>query len=311
MPRKKLPQILVVEYNDKDFAVIKQRFSSEFHLLRATTADEALQLVVGNVPEAILLSLELPETSGLEVLREIKANPSRSHIPVVMLSQEDDVITKMEAFNGGAIDYITKPFVTDEFRARVLAQIQQFQKQYYANPLSGLPGNVVIEIEIKKRIESDQPFTIFHVDLSEFKAFNDKYGYDRGDEALLLTRGVLLEAREAKGHEADFIGHIGGDDFIYLAECHECEELCQHIIDEFDGLIPSLYNKDDREQGHITSKNRKGEEETFPIMSIGLAGVTNKHKRIDDYREVSSLLSQVKKKVKQARKSVYHIDKRK
>lgn len=310
MSRMTYPQVLVIEDVDQDFLLFQQTLGSDNEVTRARSGEEALKILLSNLPEVILLSVELPEPHGLEVLHEIKNEPSCSHIPVIMTSSEDDIISKMEAFNGGAVDYILKPFVPAEFRARLQAHIRQFQRQYYANPLSGLPGNVVIEVEIQDRVTSKEPFTIFHVDLSQFKAFNDKYGYDRGDEALILTRNILLAAKESHGDDGDFIGHIGGDDFIYISSAHDCTGLCEEIISVFDKKILELYDPKDRKKKGIEATNRRGEKEKFPVMTIGLAGVTNEKRKILDYREVATLLSQVKYKVKQNNHSSFYVDQR-
>ena len=179
-----------------------------------------------------------------------------------------------------------------------------------ANPLTHLPGNNVIREEVENRIRDDKKFVVVHTDLDNFKAFNDKYGLMKGDEAIILNCQILQEALKEKGNPDDFVGHEGGDDFVLVTTPDKDTSITNYIIQEFDKRARVLYGDDDLNRGHIIAKGRDGKVHEFPIMTISLSGVSNAHRRTESYAEVTNIAAEVKKKVKAVEKSVYFLDKR-
>lgn len=202
--------------------------------------------------------------------------------------------------------------LADTFNVMAVELKKMKQKAENANPLTKLPGNIVIREEVEKRISENKKFTVIYCDLDNFKAFNDKYGIQAGDEAIKLTAKVFKEAVAVKGNPDDFLGHEGGDDFILLTTPDKAQEIGQFITSEFDKRIRSLYNKEDLERGYIEAKSRYGEQVMkFPIMSVSLAGVTNEIRPISSYGEITNIAAEVKKKAKATQGSCLVIDKRK
>jgi diguanylate cyclase (GGDEF)-like protein len=197
---------------------------------------------------------------------------------------------------------------TFNFMTKELAKMKERAEN--ANPLTKLPGNIVIMEEAEKRMKGGQKFTVVYCDLDNFKAFNDKYGIHKGDEAIKLTADIFREAIAKKGSAADFIGHEGGDDFILLVSPERAEGITQYIISEFDARVRTLYNKEDLEKGCIVATSRDGVVCQFPIMTISLAGVSNVHRTINNYGEITNIAAEVKKKAKKERRSCFIIDKR-
>jgi len=179
-----------------------------------------------------------------------------------------------------------------------------------ANPLTKLPGNIVIMENVEKRIKNNDKFAILYCDLNNFKAFNDKYGIYRGDEVIKMTANVLKEAVSAHGSQNDILGHEGGDDFIIITTPDKADAIAQYIIKTFDSGIRALYDKNDAENGSFTSLDRDGKLRNFPIMTIALSGVTNQHRRLTSYAEATNICAEVKKKVKMLAKSAWLMDKR-
>jgi diguanylate cyclase (GGDEF)-like protein len=180
-----------------------------------------------------------------------------------------------------------------------------------ANPLTKLPGNIVIHEEIEKLIRANKKFTVIYCDLDNFKAFNDKYGIAKGDEAIKLASEIFKEALKNYGSAGDFIGHEGGDDFILLTTPDKSAAVADYIIREFDARIRGLYSKDDLAQGYITALSRDGAEKKFPVITISLAGVSNEIRPITSYGEVTNIAAEIKKKAKLEQKSVFVLDQRK
>jgi diguanylate cyclase (GGDEF)-like protein len=201
--------------------------------------------------------------------------------------------------------------LSDTFNYMTVELKKMKAKAENANPLTKLPGNIVIREEVENRIKHNKKFMVIYCDLDNFKAFNDNYGIHTGDDAIKLTADIFKEAIEAKGNQNDFIGHEGGDDFILLTTPDKAKALGDYITSEFDKRIRSLYNKEDLGRGYIEAKARVGDEVfKFPITTISLAGVTNDIRPIASYGEVTNIAAEVKKKAKMTEGSCLFIDKR-
>jgi len=177
-----------------------------------------------------------------------------------------------------------------------------------ANPLTKLPGNIVIMEEVDKRIKGDKKFVVLYSDLNNFKAYNDKYGIHKGDEAIKMTAEVMKSSVREKGNADDLVGHEGGDDFVVVTTPDRAQEVADTIISNFNEGVKSLYDPKDIEQGFFISHNRSGEVQKFPIMGISLAGATNAHRPIASYGEVTNICAEVKKKAKAKGSSAYVLD---
>jgi diguanylate cyclase (GGDEF)-like protein len=188
--------------------------------------------------------------------------------------------------------------------------IKMKERAENANPLTKLPGNILIHEEVDRRISSGHKFVVIYCDLDNFKAFNDKYGIAKGDEAIKLTADVFKEAFKMQGNADDFIGHEGGDDFIMITTPDKTQGVADYIIQEFDKRVRGLYNEEDLSKGYIVAHSRDGTIKQFPIMTISLAGVTNEHRTITSYGEVTNIAADIKKKAKSVEGSVFVLDKR-
>jgi diguanylate cyclase (GGDEF)-like protein len=215
------------------------------------------------------------------------------------LSVRTDIHTEDElAELGSTFNYMTEELIKMKERAE------------NANPLTKLPGNIVIHEQIDNRIKENKQFVVIYCDLDNFKAFNDKYGIAKGDEAIKLTAEVFKAAAKASGNPDDFVGHEGGDDFILVTTPEKAQAIADYIIREFDKQARSLYSQEDLQAGFIIAHARDGTVKQFPIMSISLAGVTNVHREIASYGEVTNIAAEVKKKAKAIEGSVFVMDKR-
>lgn len=179
-----------------------------------------------------------------------------------------------------------------------------------ANPLTKLPGNILIREEVEQRIREEKKFTVIYCDLDNFKAFNDNYGIAKGDEAIKLVGEISKETIKAEGNSDDFIGHEGGDDFILLTTPEKAKIVADSIIASFDAQIRMLYNEQDLKNGFITAQSRNGAIQQFPIMTISLAGVSNEKRSITSYAEVTNIAAELKKKAKKENKSCFILDMR-
>lgn len=177
----------------------------------------------------------------------------------------------------------------------LLERSMQLEIDYakHLNPLSELPGNLMIEQELQRCIDATTDLTVLYFDIDNFKPYNDVYGFEKGDKVIMQLAEILEECCPTDG----FVGHIGGDDFIMIIESSKSEQLSEKIIQQFDASIDQFYHAHDLLKGHIVSKNRHGIEESFPLLTISIAGVSNKH--IQSTYELAELASLVKKQCKQ------------
>jgi GGDEF domain-containing protein len=179
-----------------------------------------------------------------------------------------------------------------------------------ANPLSGLPGNITIAKYIDDCLAAGRVICVLYCDLDNFKAYNDKYGFTKGDEAILYTRDCLMTVAQRKDMQSIFVGHEGGDDFVVVCGYEYWEPFAKHFITTFDRGIYQFYNSIDARNGFIESINRQGQRQRFPLMSISIAVVTNKTRPFRRHAEMIQVVAEVKKYVKSMDGSCYAIDRR-
>ena len=180
-----------------------------------------------------------------------------------------------------------------------------------ANPLTGLPGNISIAQEIDRRLRAGEDIAVVYADLDNFKSYNDKYGFTRGDDVILYTRDCFQEATKAQNAQGIFNGHEGGDDFVSVLPYSIWEPYCKNIIAYFSHDITQFYNETDAKNGYIDSVSRQGEKMRFPLMTISLAVVGNHLRPFSSHVELVSVAAEMKKVVKKMEGSSYAIDRRK
>ena len=190
-------------------------------------------------------------------------------------------------------------------------RLRQLEEMYLdASPLTRLPGGIAIENVLKKRLESGRPVAFCMADLDNFKAFNDHYGYAKGSEVIKETALLIEAAVRAKGSPDDFVGHVGGDDFVFITTPELARRVCEEVIAGFDKRIPGFYDPEDRKRGSIPGKTRQGVEQQFPIMTVSMAVVTNERRKLDDPLQVSEIAAELKTYAKSLPGSVFVVDRR-
>jgi len=199
----------------------------------------------------------------------------------------------------------------ETFNEMTTALAKMKEKAENANPLTKLPGNISIRDEIEKRIMEGQKFVVIHADIDNFKAYNDKYGLVSGDRAIQLTAELFREAIAQSGNPHDFLGHEGGDDFVLITTPDKVDALTEGFFRRFSEKILTLYSDEDKQRGYIIAKNRQGVICKFPPMSISLAGVTNVHRELRSYTEITNIMPEVKEKAKSMEGNIFILDKRK
>jgi diguanylate cyclase (GGDEF)-like protein len=303
-------RILIVDDSPFFRGQLKLALNKEYEVIEAGLGAEGLDMVKSEKPDLVLLDVVMPDYSGFDICRILRESESNNLMPIIMITSQDSQEDILIGLEYGADDYVKKPFNERELLSRIRNIFKRIDRNRNANPLTGLNGNIEIQRDITSRISRGLLFAVIYADLDNFKAYNDVYGYSNGDRIIVLTADILTDQTMLFGNPDDFVGHVGGDDFILVSTPDKAEQICRSVIAEFDDKVLNFYNEEDRERGVITTKNRKGEIDTFPLMSISMAIVTNERREINSYVEVGEIAAEVKKKLKTMPGSNYFMDRR-
>lgn len=306
------PRILLIDDDPLMRHIVMAALAKdEYDIIEASSGTEGLNRAVAEKPDLVLLDVMMPEMDGFEVCFRLRSNALTANIPVVMLTALGDINAKIRGIQIGADDYVTKPFDPRELRSRLIAHLRRSERDLSASPLTNLPGNPVIEHVIRTRIASGEQLAVLYIDLTNFKAFNDKYGWLKGDQVIKMLARAVLDTVTSSGGKDDFVGHVGGDDFMVVTTPAYAEQIAQGIIARFDTTIPNFYFAEDRARGFIDTLDRQGNTFRAPIMSVAIAIVNNEQKELAHPLQVSDLAAEVKKYVKSLPGSQFAYDRRK
>jgi len=235
-----------------------------------------------------------------------------NNTPVILCANNRNLTKMITRINGNVNDYLVVPFETEEAIARIGRVIDRHEKVLNSNPLSHLPGNILIKDHVSQLNKKNEDYALIYLDLDNFKAYNDYYGYSKGDEVIKFVAELCRDSILEKGIEnsKSFIGHIGGDDFIVVRSVNEIEEYCQILVDKFDENIKYFYNEVDRDNGFINSFDRQGCSKQFPIMTLSVSVVIKDGSSKMHYGKLSRKGAEIKKFLKALSGSNYLIDRR-
>ena len=276
-----------------------------FTVIEAPDGQAALHAIHAQPPDLLILDYMMPGLTGPQVCEQLKRDALLQHIPIIMLTGKGELQDKVTGIEAGADDYLVKPFEPQELIVRARMVLRRTAQELEANPLTRLPGNRSIQQALESRLASGRPFAVCYADLNHFKSFNDHYGFKRGDEAIQRTAQVLLEASRQHGSAKDFVGHIGGDDFIVITGAEHAEALCQAIVREFEAMSPSLHDEADRARGYFLHTDRRGQELRVPLLAVSIALVTNEHHPLEHPGHIAKISAELKAYAKQSERSTY------
>jgi diguanylate cyclase (GGDEF)-like protein len=287
---------------------IDRSLKGSYQSVLFSNVPSALDYIYNSIPDLIIINVVKGDNLAINTLNDLKTDPMFHQLPVLAilpehfnLSNWDDLLIE---------DFIWRTDCEKDFMLRVNLCIMRSERIVEINPLTRLPGNISINKEIQKKIEKGEDFSFGYADLDHFKPFNDRYGFSRGDEVIKITGRLVLNIVKNKQPQGSFVGHVGGDDFVFIIDSALAEEAAEEIIEAFDSIIPTFYDPEDSAQGLIKSFDRSGKASTFPIMSISI-GITETHARsFSHYGEVTELAAEMKKFAKQSQGSCFKSDKR-
>ena len=305
--------IILVADDDPDLRDILRSIlePAGFQVVEASDGAAALEAIRRHHPDLLILDFNMPRMTGPEVCTVLREDMFLRHLPVIMLTGRSETQDKVQGIDAGADDYLVKPFEPQELLARARMVLRRTRQELEANPLTKLPGNISIEREIESRLARQEPMAVCYADLDQFKAFNDYYGFQRGDRAIQHTAALLLDAVKTCGTPADFVGHIGGDDFVVLTTPERVDALCRRLVERFDATAPTLYDEADRARGHLSSTDRKGQPAQVGFLTISISVVTTTDRELTHVGQIAALGAELKAYAKRFDKSLYVKDRRK
>jgi diguanylate cyclase (GGDEF)-like protein len=263
-------RILVVE-DDVDISNMLRIYfqSQEYEVSVASKGQQALDICRSKLPNIIVLDIMLPDIDGYEVCRQLRSNLRTSHIPILFLTQRDERSDKIAGLELGADDYITKPFDIEELKWRVQNTLKRASYESLTSPTTALPSGKLIEEQLKKLMQRDG-WSILYIGINHFEPFNEAQGFVAGDDVLRFVGMLMTEQVNEMGTPNDFIGHIGGDDFILITTAEKASPIRQALINRFNDHVGTFYSFRDREKGYMSVKEADGSEKRVPLMSLAV-----------------------------------------
>ena len=252
-------------------------------------------------PDLMLLDVMMPDLDGFATAKRFRSEAAGAMTPVIFVSARGQTADKVRAFKLGADDYLVKPFDAAELVARVEKALERRGRELDASPTTKLPGAGAIESEIERRLGEGGDLAFCYLDLDNLKAFNDYYGYAKADGVIRQTGDLVREVIAREGGPEDFIGHIAGDDFVFITSSERVDRVCRSICESFDRLVPLYYNKGDRERTYIEAPDRYGVTRRFPIMSVSIAALTTRRGEpspFKGYADLASAAAEAKQRAK-------------
>jgi diguanylate cyclase (GGDEF)-like protein len=312
--------LLIIDDKKENIKILIELLKSTYTIYFATDGLKGFDLAKSKKPDLILLDIMMDPIDGYEVCKRLKINTITSDIPVVFLTAVSDYKDEAKGFQVGGVDYITKPFVPVVIVERIKNQlrlsgsIKELKRLYSvaldSNPITKLPGNNSIRNHISLLIEGRKKRTVFYIDLDNFKAYNDVYGFANGDRVILALSEIIKDTAEAMNILDIFMGHIGGDDFVITLNNDTAQAYIHNFMRDFDQKIKKYYNTKDIQQGFIRTKSRRGGELNFPIITVSIAGIDLEKTNYGSYLYLSDACAGLRHKAKQRDVSNCLMDKR-
>ena len=262
-------------------------------------------------PDVIIVDVHSANTANLKICRTLKDDFLTAFIPIITLINKRQLRSQLLNIKQGVDDYLIKPPDPLDLRVRVEMAMRRSQYSFYATPLTGLPGGRIIEETLKEKIKNRDDFSFAYLDIDNFKYFNDTYGYVRGDRAIMQSAYMLYTAVSKFGNKEDFIGHIGGDDFVFVTTPERHKDICHNFILSFDKIMPFHYTAEDRKNGYITARDRTHNVKKIPLMTISIAVAnSSRQSEFKNAIEMNEKVAEVKRYLKTFEGSKFMADRR-
>ncbi len=303
-------EIYIIDDDESSLPIFRELFRNDQEFKFIGVKTEQIDVALKNIPFLIVINEDAIDRDVIEVCRKIRTDEDNKITPIIVVSSNTDRKHRLSVLEESVEYYIKKPVDTDYlyYTIKNLNRLLKINRRISA--LTGLPGNVQIHAELKKRIANKGEFAVLYLDLDNFKAYNDVYGFLKGDQIIEFTAKTILKCVHETFEDGAFVGHIGGDDFVAIVPSIEVDEVCQSIVATFDKEVTRFFTDDDLERGYIEVANRKGIIEQFPLTAISIGVVIGEKGRFSNILEIGEVGAQVKHVAKTIMGSSYAIDRR-
>lgn len=290
---------------------LKKIFEAEKDYIFTNVSSSNVEQTGKDIPDLIIINEDGINTNVVDVCEYIRNYSENSITPIMVISSNIDKNHRLDILKKN-VEYFIKSPMDDEYIYYTIRNIiRLMSSNRKVSPLTGLPGNLQIQVELKKKLLKKEEFAILYFDLDNFKEYNDTYGFLKGDEVIKFTAKTILKVMHHYKLEDAFVGHIGGDDFVGIISDVDYEKLCQDIIAKFDNGIIEYFNEEDIERGYLEVANRKGIIEQFPMTAISIGVVNVTPGEYTNSLEIGEVGAQVKHLAKTQTGSAYAINRRK
>ncbi len=304
-------EIYIIDDENDIIVNLKKLFDKEKDYIFKTVRTEQIDEALNNIPSLIIINEDSIERKVIDVCKKIRENEDNSITPIIVTTASESKRHRLNILKNQVEFIIRKPVDNEYLYYTIKNLLRLMDTNRRISPLTGLPGNVQIQAEMKKRMLKKEDFYVLYFDLDNFKAYNDTYGFLAGDEIIRQTAKTILNNINNEETIHNFVGHIGGDDFVAIINEIEYEEICQSIILEFDKEILEYYTTEDKKRGYLKVPNRKGVIEEIPLVSISIGIVEVEKSRFNNVLEIGEVGAQVKHLAKVIQGSAYAINRRK
>jgi len=303
-------EIYIIDDDDSSIVIFRELFRNDPEYKFISVKTGQIDIALKNIPSLIVINEDAIDRDVIDLCRKIRKDEDNTITPVIVVSSKRSREHRVRILRESVEYFIKKP-VDEQYLYYTVKNLNRLlSSNRRVSPLTGLPGNVQIHAELKKRIGRGEPFSVLYLDLDNFKAYNDVYGFLKGDQIIEFTADTILNSLHSDELENTFVGHIGGDDFVAIVPGTNCEKLCQEILSHFDSNVLKYFTEEDAEKGYIEVANRKGIIEQFPLTSLSIGVVVADKGRFHNILEIGEIGAQVKHAAKSVMGSSYAIDKR-
>lgn len=272
-------------------------------------AEQLMSAALRSRPRLVVVDARIDPAAALEACRRLKVDSFTGIVPTAVCVRNEDTAFS-GAFAAGADEVFRDGVNQIEVPLRLDALLRRSDRDTFVHPSTRLPGAVEIETEIARRLALHELFAVCYADLDHFKEYNDRYSYYDGDRVIRILSKVLHDVVKGTCGEFGFVGHIGGDDFIFVMPLERLNETCEEIVATFDTLVPFQYSEQDRRAGYYFGKDRRGQLHKVPLMTVSIGVVTNERRHFTHASQVSELATEMKSYAKTLPGSVFSVDRR-
>lgn len=304
-----MKDIYILDNDETIFNDLTSEFKKDHGIKLKRFNQSEFKVILKHIPDILLINEDCLSCDLIDLAKVIRSDENNSITPIIVISSNTDVNHEIKILNNDIELYFKKPYNKEVIYLSIRNIMRLLNSNRTVSPLTGLPGNVQITAEMKRRIQNNIKFAMLYVDLDNFKAYNDTYGFSKGDEIIKFTAKILTDnILNIKGGENNFVGHIGGDDFVGIVEGENFEKVCQNIIIEFDNKVKHYFDEKDLLNGFLEVENRKGTIEEFPLTTVSIGAVEVKEGKFKNPLEIGEAGASVKHLAKTICGSTYVID---